>query len=542
MRRLPVLATLLALAACDRGSPAPAAASPASPVQPRRPGAAEAAVADSVADGIAWSTGPLADAFAQAAREKKPVLLYWTAAWCPPCHELKAHVFSRPEVIARSRSFVAVYLDGDTEGAQKLGETYHVLGYPTAIVLRPDGTEVTRVGGGMDLEAYADALDVALAERRPVAAILADLEVLDAAVLPAEDCRRLAYHGWASEVGADPARRARALEMAAERCPPEAAVERARLVLLAAGDAAEAERAALAGGAAPSPRLVALVTRLHPLLRQPGLAPRIADVARFPADELLQAAKRALPAEVDELRADWLGLLLGDARNPAISPGQQLNAVAGALHVQKGLAGLPLPASLVDEARTLVDDRLTRFPDGFARSGVVNGASLVYAELDDRASARRLLEQEVRRSKTPHYYLSDLADLAEADGRPAEALTLFEQAYAQTNGPASRFQWGTLYLQALLRLAPRDTRRIETAALAVIAELDGPDRLYTRSRVRLERLDAGLRRWAEANPGAPAVLAKMRARLKPVCARYPAADPAQATCAAFLADGTATRA
>jgi protein disulfide-isomerase len=389
----------------------------------------------------------------------------------------------------------------------------------------------------MDLEAYADALDVALAERRPVAAMLADLDRPAVAGLAAEDCRRLAYHGWSSEVGANPARRSRALKAAAERCPPEAAVERARLVLLAAGDAAEAERTVLAAGAVPSPRLVALVTRLHPLLRQPALARRIADVARFPSDALLLAAKRALPAEVDELRADWLALLLGDARNPAISPGQQLNSVASALQVQKGLAGTPLPASLADEARTLVEDRLTRFPDGFARSGVVNGASLVYAELDDRAAARRLLEQEVRRSKTPHYYLSDLADLAEADGRSAEALTLFEQAYAQTKGPASRFQWGTLYLQALLRLAPRDTRRIEMAGLAVIGELDGPDRLYTRSRVRLEKLDAGLRRWAAANPGAPAVLANLRKRLGPVCARYPAADPVHASCAGFLVEG-----
>nr|MCU0731016.1 hypothetical protein [Hyphomonas sp.] len=174
-------------------------------------------------------------------------------------------------------------------------------------------------------------------------------------------------------------------------------------------------------------------------------------------------------------------------------------------------------------------------PDGFARSGVVNGASIVYAELGDRAAARRLLQQELRTSKTPHYYLSDLADLAEAEGSRAGALQLFEQAYAKAQGPASRFQWGALYVQALLRLAPHDIPRLEKATLAVLGELDGRDRLYTRSRTRLHRLDAGLRDWAAVQAGAPAVIVKLRKRMRPICARYPATDPARGVCDGFLA-------
>ncbi len=70
---------------------------------------------------IQWVEGAVTAAFARAAAEGKPVFLYWGAAWCPPCHELKATVFSRPEFIEKMKLFVPVYIDGDAPGAQKWG-------------------------------------------------------------------------------------------------------------------------------------------------------------------------------------------------------------------------------------------------------------------------------------------------------------------------------------------------------------------------------------------------------------------------------------
>jgi hypothetical protein len=72
--------------------------------------------------------------------------------------------------------------------------------------------------------------------------------------------------------------------------------------------------------------------------------------------------------------------------------------------------------------------------------------------------------------------------------------------------------------------------------LAALGELDGPDRIYRRARLRLERLGHELQAWNAAAGGRHAdVLATLRARMQQICARIPRAEPARSSCEAFLA-------
>ncbi len=77
------------------------------------------------------------------------------------------------------------------------------------------------------------------------------------------------------------------------------------------------------------------------------------------------------------------------------------------------------------------------------------------------------------------------------------------RAYKESQGAATRFQWGTAYLQGLIRMQPQDETRIREVGLAVLGELDGPDRIHRRTAMRLQKLDAQLRSWSAGGAHKP---------------------------------------
>jgi thioredoxin len=82
------------------------------------------------------------DAFAAEVLEaEQPVLVDFTAAWCPPCRVMKPVL---AELAAERPELRVVQLDVDTE--QRTAARYGVLSMPTFILFR-DGREVTRLVG-----------------------------------------------------------------------------------------------------------------------------------------------------------------------------------------------------------------------------------------------------------------------------------------------------------------------------------------------------------------------------------------------------------
>lgn len=472
---------------------------------------------------------------AQARSERRPLLVYWGAAWCPPCQQLKATVFERRDFIERSRQFVAVHLDGDDPGAQRWGETLRVQGYPTLLVLDPSGREALRIAGGMDLGRYAGVLELALADLQPVEALLAQLRA--GAVLSPAACRRLAWNGWSVDVLDPPELAARAadLERAAQGCRAAAVLEAARLDVYAALLQSAAEARALGGGAAPSALLARQIAAVTDTLRVRSHDNALADALIALGGDFFRAAARAAPDQA-ALRAAYIEAMRGAAEDPRLAVADQLAAVARAVTAARLLAPGSVPPAQAGAARARASSELARRWTPEERSGVYNGALNVYAALGDTAAAYAAARAELAVAREKYYVKADLASLAEELGRSGEALQWHAEAYAESQGTATRFQWGQEYASALLRLAPGDDARIRAVTLAVLGELAGPDRIYRRARLRLERLGAELQAWNGAAGGRhAAVLEALRARMSEICAGVPEAEAAHASCMAFLA-------
>ncbi|SEK85307.1 Thioredoxin-like domain-containing protein [Roseateles sp. YR242] len=494
-----------------------------------------ASLAASASAAVAWQEASgdtdIERAFAQARNEKKPVLLYWGAKWCPPCNQLKATLFNRADFIEQSRAFVAVHIDGDNPGAQRLGARFKVRGYPTLILFSNGGQELTRLPGEADAAQVLHVLQLGLAGGRPVKTVLADAQA--GRKLSVSEWKLLGFYGWetdeqqlvpATQRAALLARLAQASQgvdddtstrlwlkalasnEGGKGLKPDAAL-RARVDKVLADPAASrvqvdvlanyADDIALALAPAAGPERQALVPRLDTALK------------RFQADTTLSRADRlqALLARVELARLD----------EPKTALNPKLDAAL---------------LSEVKAAAAKVDQEVT---DGYERQAVITSAAHVLGRAGLWADSDALLKASLAKSHSPYYLMSYLGGNARKQGRTEEALRWYEEAFNKSEGPATRLQWGSSYLTALVELTPQDSARIEKAAAQLLAEAEkDKGAFYERSARALQKVGSQLNAW-NAKGQHTASLTRLRTQLDGVCAKQEQSD--KAVCEGILKKG-----
>ena len=154
-----------------------------------------------------------------------------------------------------------------------------------------------------------------------------------------------------------------------------------------------------------------------------------------------------------------LDRLGSDAASPLSAPEQLSVLRARVLLAQLDAPDAPLPPALLEQIRTTVARVDAETTDPYARQAMVNAAAGIYWEAGLNDDANRLLVAELEKSKSPYYFMLDLAELAEKAGRKDEAVQWLARAYEGAKGPATRFQWGSSYLVRADRDDPGEFRR-----------------------------------------------------------------------------------
>jgi len=193
-----------------------------------------------------------------------------------------------------------------------------------------------------------------------------------------------------------------------------------------------------------------------------------------------------------------------------------------------------LPEPLLADIREQTARADREITDGYERQAVITAAAYLLDEAGLSAESDTLLKANLAKSHSPYYLMSELASNAKKRGDKAEALRWYEEAFDKSEGPATRLQWGSSFVNALVDLAPQDAARIEKAAGQLFSEAaKQPDAFYERSGRSLQKVSAKLLAWSKGGAH-KAEMQRLQTQLDGVCAALPADDPKRATCTGLL--------
>jgi hypothetical protein len=301
-------------------------------------------------------------------------------------------------------------------------------------------------------------------------------------VLSDDEWRLLSFYDWSNDEGQltgqlDFAAIVASLSRACTL--PEALVRLAWLALHAAAAAREMgidQRAAIAS--------------LEETLNDPRAVHAQMDIVINYAVPLLRFLTTPGSMERTALVQSWSRALTGLENDAALSVADHLSALRARVRLSKmDLRGENLDAL----ARERVANAAYTIHQPALRHTVINTGSGILSDAGLLDEAEQLVVDELPRSHSPFYFMHNLAGIAKKRGDTSGMIGWYRQAWEQAEGPATRLQWGTTYLLALLDGAPPEPERVEALAAELLAELRAnSDCRFQRNRTQLARIEAKL--------------------------------------------------
>ncbi len=442
-----------------------------------------------------WFNGKAEAAFAKAKAEKKPVLLVWSAVWCPPCNDLKAQVFSKPRFAELMQPMIPVYLDGDTEDAQIWSEKLAVTGYPTVVLYNAEAQESMRFTLAMTMEEFETALTAGLAAGGDLQRVIARAAEGKATT---DDWRMLAYVSWSQSHVFDnkPDGGITSLTQLAKLAPAEMVEAKALL-------AAAALEAAAGAGDEPARKIAAddVKKEAKGLLEAVLINDKSVRAARLfvanAADQTVAWVEPTAGEARDALAERWIKAASTLETDPSLSIDARLSAVGPAIFLFKLRAKdkAKAPAELVAKVQKAAAKADADAKTAYERKATIPTAAWLLQEIGDFDGARALLEKELKTTDTPWYYESTYAGVEKAAGREVYALGWAEKARKSAIGRATRVQWivEDLVLSSKVKTPTQDARMRELVKDYYSTALALPDGFSGRNAARAKRVAESVR-------------------------------------------------
>lgn len=425
--------------------------------------------------GPKWFHGTVEEAFNEAKVEGKPLFVYWGAVWCPPCNQIKKTIFVKPEFIEEAKNFVSVYLDGDLPEAQKWGDHFGTVGYPTMMILNPKGEELYRMPYGLKAPEYASLMK---SVRTGMSNIPKLLEKKDKTAL---EWDILAKHSW----GQEPTLKPDFFELA-QQCQGKFCDH---FFFNALTDESEREKKEL--------RHVEYYKKgLETKIKDKAIVARNLEFFFFGIDEVLPKIYEG--SEETRVAGLWKDAVAPLIDNPELTLDDRLSSLAAVIKLQTLGDKKPTP-ELQAEVRRKVGWADMNAKDKMERQAVMSTAVYLLMKVDLLDDAKELATRELKKSVSPYYFMSYLASIEKKQEHNEAALEWSRKAWQSATGHATRFQWATSYLFDALKFKKFEEAQVQKDYKEILAEvLDSEDAFSGRNRSRFKRLVKMLGEHSEA--------------------------------------------
>lgn len=480
----------------------------------KKDGSAKRAGEASSKEEIQWYADGIESALAAAKKENRPLFVYWGAVWCPPCNVVKATVFTDKEFIEATRKFISVYLDGDTESAQEWGEKLNASGYPTLMVLGSDGKEIVRLSPEVPPKEFAEALNSVYDNLHPIDQLIEKVLTTPVDQVDAKTWQIVAGYSWSqaegNEAKIDWVDSFAKLE---QRIPAKFAVEKDRLFVnyaLARVNGLKKDETLTDG------ERKAISERMQKILADPEkFAPHLQTFSYYSAN-LVKALFAQKSDERDAFIAAYKSAL--EAARAKLSAGSNDHLVSFYPLVELGkMEGETITGAEKNLIKKEMLEAVNKISDAHQQVFISSTASYILEQADLADVARQVLEQDIKKSKTPYYAMASLASLEKKAGNNAKALEWIERAYNTSQGNATRIQWGSSYLIYMMDLSADQKDKILREVQKFYRDhIERPDAFMGRNKARLDRIAAKLKEWSEKS-GSQAQIKTLKKQLLDGC-------------------------